>query len=164
MRLAPAHVMRGLERLLEVYPRPKHAPAEAEPFAQIYADVCGALSEQQFAAAVDEYRAGTGRFFPTPGQLLALGRAASRGANGDGGSLEDRYRLWEQQGFTDGKTGGFVPCPVCEAIVEALPPAGRLGVRHDHQRHYLARVGYVGLRTGPVDDQSRMIAATGPRP
>lgn len=157
MILNRAHALLELARLERVYKRPAHAPDEPQAFAGDYVAICGTLSAEQFTGAIDAYLRSTGRFFPRPGELLALGRDVAR-QPGQATDLAARYLRWEQEGYTLIAGGPFTPCPVCAAVVEFTP---RVAVRHDHQVHYERGIAYVGPRTGPADKDGRMLPASG---
>lgn len=143
------HVMAELARLLRVHNRPAHAPEDPNEFATDYAQICGELTAVQFTGAIDAYLKSNGRFFPKPGELLALGRGIARGAGGVGGS-QGEYDEWEKNGWQDPATGRWAPCPVCTAVMAWTPvritPEGesidRLMVLHNAAVHWKVGVGF----------------------
>jgi len=147
--LNKSHVMEQLDRLLRVYKRPQHAPADAGEFATDYAQICGELSTAQFTGAVDAYLRGAAKWFPKPGELLALGKTIARG-NGADGSLQGQYDAWEAAAWQDPATGAWTPCPICDARMQehlvAITAAGneiyRLMILHNASLHWKAGVGF----------------------
>ena len=153
--LSKQDVGTALDRLAQVYrvPQGTSLPTLGDVWVRALADV----ERQAFLAAVDTYLRSPARFFPKPGELRAL-IPRQMGESHDG-TLLGRYRAWQfGSGLGDGE-----PCPVCNSVLSQID-SGRLALHHDHQRHVEAGVGYVGLRTGPVDARGQMVAATGPRP
>lgn len=149
LALNRSHIMTELDRLLRVYNRPAHAPQDAIEFATDYAQICGELSSEQFSGAVDAYLKSAGRWFPKPGELLALGRSVARG-RGDGGSAQAQYDEWERHCWQDPATGRWTPCPVCAAVmsehVVRITQEGnqvyRLMVLHNAVLHWRTGVGF----------------------
>lgn len=143
------HVMEQLARLLRVYKRPQHAPPDDREFATDYAQICGELSTTQFTGAVDAYLRGAAKWFPKPGELLALGKAIARGAGVDG-SLQGQYADWERNSWQDPGTGRWAPCPVCDATLQdhlvAITREGneifRLMILHNAALHWKAGIGF----------------------
>lgn len=142
------HVMGQLARLIRVYKRPDHAPEDPQEFATDYAQVCGDLTAEQFSGAIDAYLKSASKFFPKPGELLALGRGIARG-NGPGG-LQGQYDEWEKNAWQDPVTGHWAPCPVCTAVlgehVVAIAKDGteisRLMVLHNAAVHWKVGVWF----------------------
>lgn len=143
------HVLEQLARLVRVYKRPAHAPADDTEFATDYAQLCGELTAGQFTGAVDAYLKSASKFFPRPGELLALGRVIARGP-GDTGSLSAQYAAWEAAGWQDPATGRWTPCPVCDARMQdhvvRITATGneitRLKVLHNATVHWKAGIGF----------------------
>jgi hypothetical protein len=146
-------VATALDRLATVYAAPKVA---LPTLGDVWVRALTGVEPRELHAAVDRYLQSPARFFPKPGELRAL----IPRHNGDehDGSLEGRSRAWQY----GSAVGDGEPCPVCGSTL-AQDATGRLVVLHDHQQHVEAAVGYVGPRTGPVDREGRMLAATGPR-
>lgn len=131
-----AEVRFQLSRLLEVFPSPKHYPADPDELARIYGVVLEPYDVQAVADGVTKLLAGDGRFFPTPGVVATAAghrRSASKGPT-------TSYVQWEQTWGRREVTGpdgeitltSFTDCPVCGAV----PAQGkRLQVRHIAQRH-----------------------------
>lgn len=146
-----AHVLAQIERLLRVYKRPDHAPADPMEFATDYAQICGALTAAQFTGAVDAYLSSESKFFPKPGELLALGRGIARGT-GPASSLHGQYDEWERNAWQDPGTGLAVPCPVC--LAKLRPHVVRINadgsqverfmVLHNAALHWKAEIGFSG--------------------
>jgi hypothetical protein len=147
--LNKSHVMEQLDRLLRVYKRPQHAPADAAEFATDYAQICGELTSEQFTGAVDGYLHGAAKWFPKPGELLALGKAIARGP-GNTGSPQAQYDQWERDSWQDPVTNRWVPCPICAAVmawtVVAISAKGeaieRLQILHNAAVHWKVGVGF----------------------
>ena len=142
-------VMAQLDRLLRVYNRPAHAPPEVLEFATDYAQICGELTTAQFTGAVDAYLKSAGRWFPKPGELLALGKGIARGS-GPASGLQGQYDDWEKNAWQDPATGRWTPCPVCDARMGehlvAITREGnqiyRLLILHNAALHWKAGVAF----------------------
>lgn len=128
--LTAVGVMAQLERLLKVYARPGHAPADPIVFAQTYVEACGDVSAEQFQQAVTEYMRTDGRFFPKPGELRAFA-VKQPGFQASPTSMAS----WLRAGMSD-PTGKLLPCPVCNRAWQWSP---RLIIVHNHVEH--RRVG-----------------------
>lgn len=147
--LNKVHVMEQLDRVLRVHARPKHAPDDPLDFATDYAQLCGELTSEQFTGAVDAYLRSNGRFFPKPGELLALGRGVARGG-GDVGTLTAQHAEWEKNAWADPVTGRWTPCPVCDARMQlhvvAIEKSGaevqRYLVLHNALVHWKAGIAF----------------------
>lgn len=143
------HVLAELSRLLRVHKRPEHAPEDLREFATDYAQICGELTAAQFTGAVDAYLRSAGRWFPKPGELLALGRQVARGS-GPGSGLQGQYDEWEKNSWQDPVTGKWAPCPVCDArmrwttvaISAQGEPIERLLILHNAALHWKAGIGF----------------------
>ena len=157
MRVDRAQIMFGLERLLEVYPRLKHLPDDPGKLAEIYHRELGDLDVEAFRFAVNAYCKTDAKYFPRPGELRWHTKDFTR-APEPTEDLAAQYDRWERRGFMAAEGAGYAPCPVCGATVE---PEGRIRVQHDHQVHYDRRVGYLGPRTGPTDNDGRMLPVSG---
>lgn len=123
------HVLAEISRLLRVHKRPEHAPEDLREFATDYAQICGELTTGQFTGAVDAYLKSNGRWFPKPGELLALGKMVARGAGAAAG-LQGQYDEWEKNAWQDPVTGRWTPCPVCEARMQ--PTTVRITAQGEH--------------------------------
>lgn len=147
--LERSHVSAQLARLLRVFKKPEQAPVDDVEFATDYAQLCGDLTPEQFAGAVDAYLRSGAKWFPKPGELLGLGRAIARGPNGVSG-LAGEYAEWERAGWQDPVTGRWSPCPVCGAEMGAhvvrIAPNGeqvhRFLVLHNAAVHWKVGVGF----------------------
>lgn len=157
MKVTKADVLFGIERLLQVYPKPKHGPQDVAEIATVFLRELDDLEAEAFRFGLNAYCKTETRYFPKPGELRghARGHAAPAPTSG---TLAARYLRWEQEGYTAVAGGPFTPCPVCAAVVEFGP---RVLVRHDHQLHYDQGVPYIGPRTGPVDKEGHMLPASG---
>jgi len=114
------HVMGQLARLIRVYKRPDQAPEDPQEFATDYAQICGMLTAEQFTGAVDAYLQSASKFFPKPGELLALGRGLARSVGGAGGP-QGQYDEWERNCWQDPATGRWTACPICAAMMAWTP-------------------------------------------
>jgi len=149
--LSREHVATELGRLLRVHKRPQHAPDDPRDFAIDYAQICAELTTAQFTGAVDAYLKSDGRFFPKPGELLALGKAIAR-APGTSGTLEGQYFEWERNAWHDPVTNRVAPCPVCQEYLKwhvvRINADGtiveRQMVLHNGVLHQTARVPFTG--------------------
>lgn len=147
--LNKSHVMEQLERMLRVYKRPQHAPADAGEFATDYAQICGELTAEQFTGAIDAYLHGAAKWFPKPGELLALGKGIARGPGGVSG-IDGQYAEWERNCWQDPATGKWVRCPVCDARMQdhlvTITAEGneiyRLMILHNAALHWKAGVPF----------------------
>ena len=138
--------MRELGRLLEIYRRPDHFPADVEEMARRYVSVCADVSPDQFSLAVTTYLRSPAKFFPKPGELRELALRERR-VFGSAGTLEERYEAWEKA-WAEAPLGHPIPCPVCGSIDgwAMQPPTVRRFVWHDAGKHAAARVGFTGPR------------------
>ena len=169
MILNRAHALMELGRLERVYKRPAHAPDDSQAFAGDYVAICGTLTAEQFTGAVDIYLRSTGRFFPRPGELLALGREVAR-QPGAATDLDGRFAEWERS-----ETWPWTPCPVCGE--QARPHVVRIDadgavtervlMLHHNVLHAKAGIGYTGgalegtggrLEHHPVDRRPKTVA------
>lgn len=143
------HVLAEISRLLRVHKRPDHAPEDLREFATDYAQICGELTAAQFTGAVDAYLKSAGRWFPKPGELLALGKQVARGAGAAAG-LQGQYDEWEKNAWQDPVTLKWAPCPVCDARMQWHPvritaqgeEIVRLMVLHNAALHWKAGIGF----------------------
>lgn len=134
--LTPAAAMAELERLLRVYARPTHAPADPIEFARTYVEACSRdVSSEQFTQAVTEYLRTDARFFPKPGELRAF--ALKQPGRQD---HPTSMASWLRAGMSD-LTGKLLPCPVCNRAWQWSP---RLHVVHHHLEHRRAGEACVG--------------------
>lgn len=99
-------VSRAISRLGQVYRK----GARRDELAPIWLDVLGQLSREAFDFAVHRWITGEEKFFPTPGQLLALGRQykSKDPSSQKSGSLRENYRAWCATTYDE-------RCPICGA-------------------------------------------------
>ena len=143
MQLTEARMLDFLTQLEFVFKRPDHSPPRAD-MARIYSKVLHDLSDEAVDRAVATYIREDHSFFPKPGKLRVIAEMF-RHRSDDGKPLQRAYNEWVHgPGMGEGE-----PCPVCNSALEVMPNE-RLNMRHDHQRHYEADVGYHGPRTGTV--------------
>jgi hypothetical protein len=147
-------VAAALDRLATVYAAPKVA---LPTLGDVWVRALAGIEPRELHTAVDRYLQSSARFFPKPGEIRAL-IPRQNGDTPNDGTLAGRYHTWQQ----GSALGDGAPCPVCGSTL-AQDASGRLTVLHDHQQHVEAGIAYVGPRTGPVDREGRMLAATGPR-
>lgn len=144
MKVTMPEVMHGLERMLEIYPRPRHAPAETVEFAKMWFRELSDLDAEAFRAGVSTYCKTDARYFPTPGEIRKLGDSVRPSANG-GMGLAAEYDRWERE-WADAPLGKPVPCPVCAGVdtwSNGGPHTVRRGVVHDEAKHAAAGITFV---------------------
>lgn len=141
--MTKADVLVAIRQLMEVYTLPKGRTAD--DLAGTWLSVLGEMSPERLRAAVAVYRRSDASYFPKPGQLRALARELNVAERSGPMGAEGEYRKWQSEGM-DG------PCPVCGSIVETATETTRAQIRHDHQQHYEAGIGYAGPRTGPTHE------------
>lgn len=144
MKVTKADVMFGLERLLELYHRPRHLPAEPEGIAAIWYRELSDLDVELFRAGVSAYCKTAARYFPTPGELRDLG---TRVARPESAAPLDEMAAWEKA-WPERSLKDPLPCPGCGAIETwAMGPAyqhERRFVPHDPAKHQAAGIPFVG--------------------
>lgn len=127
--LTQMHVMEQLGRLLEIYARPSHAPADTVKFAAMYFDVLrGKISNEQLTQAVTKCRESDRHFMPKPGELHWIARECQGVASAVGGDEVSQFWIWMRG---DWRT----PCPACGAPWTTTP-ARRIVMIHHHARHH----------------------------
>jgi hypothetical protein len=137
--------MHGLGRLLEVYPRPRHYPEDTEAIAKIWQREIGDLDVEVWRAGVSGYCKGSGRYFPTPGEIRSVGQGVAHPSVVAAG-LAGAYAEWEVA-WGEAPLGKPIPCPVCGAIDgwSMSPPTTRRIVYHAAEQHAAAGVPFTGL-------------------
>lgn len=159
MRLTVEIVAEQLVDLARVFKAPN---GDARETARIYHAAVRDVPPEAFIRACRDYIRRDERFFPKPGALRRLALEAAREMPGTRVlTLAGQYREWLQNGMQDPETGKFVPCPVCESVVER-PHNGRFVIYHEHQRHFETGIAYAGPRTGPVTAKGAMKPAIRP--
>jgi len=139
-------IMRGLSRLLEIYPRPRHLPEDLEALAKIWQRELGDLDAAVWNAGISAYCRTDAEYFPKPGPIRKFGEAVTRpsvSVAGLAGAYVEWERTWWEQSLEQP-----VPCPVCGAIDgwSMKPPTLRRQVYHDAGKHEAAGVPFVGAR------------------
>jgi len=144
MKVTMPDIMHGLERMLEIYPRPRHAPAETVDFAKMWFRELGDLDVEAFRAGVSTYCKTAARYFPAPGEIRHLGSSVARTAQGPGGLLGD-YQHWERS-WGAAPLNAPLPCPICGAVdtwSNGHAAGVRRGVIHDPAKHDAAGVPFI---------------------
>lgn len=155
MILTKQDVARVLDRLATVYRVPKGT--DITTLGDVWMRALVNVTADELQEATDAYLRSTARFFPKPGELLAM--VPKRERSLDDGTLRGRYLVW----FHGDGMAAHEPCPVCGSALDVSHAhGGRYVVLHDHQRHFETGIPYAGPRTGPMQE-NRMVAATGPR-
>ena len=146
MRVTLPDIMLGLERMLELYPRPKVAPAETIDFAKVWLRELGDLDIEVWRAGVSGYCKTSARYFPTPGEIRTIGQNVAHPSVTEAG-LAGACAAWERT-WAEAPLGKPIPCPVCGAVDgwSMNPPTTRRIVYHDADKHAAAGVPFPGLR------------------
>jgi hypothetical protein len=161
-RLVKADVLAAFKKLSAVYSESRSLMKMRETGIEIWLETLERrhVTPVELEEPVRRYLASDAQYWPKPGDLLKHAitfREETRTAGRAVGNLGKAYDAWERRGRRNEAETGYEPCPVCESVVEWNPlPI----VRHDHQRHYEAGIGYSGPRTGPLaNKQGRQVMA-----
>lgn len=146
MKITKPEIMQQLARLLEIYPRPRHAPEGDEELARIWHRELGDLDADVVRAGVSAYCRTDADYFPKPGAVRRLGEAVCKPSTSPTG-LAAEYAEWERT-WAEQPIGRPAPCPVCGAIDgwSQSPPTKRRQVYHDTAKHAAAGIPASGGR------------------
>jgi hypothetical protein len=149
MRVSRADVLFALERLLQIYPKPKHGAQEIAELAEIFHRELDDLDVEVFRAGVNAYCKSDARYFPKPGELRAIGQRIAKPEGSPENAMATWERAWPERG-----AGRPLPCPVCGAVdtwADSSPFKGqRRFVPHDPAPHQAAGVPFIGRSTADL--------------
>lgn len=150
-RLTKADILAAFKLLSAVYAESRALMRMRESGIEIWHETLSRarVKPDELTEAVKRYIASDAQYWPKPGDLLKqvrLTRDEARASIRPTGSLAE-YQAWERRSWRTADLNADAPCPVCGAMPEWAP---QLVVKHDHQLHYEAGIGYSGPRTGPT--------------
>lgn len=150
-RLTKADILAAFKTLSAVYTESRALMRMRESGIEIWLETLtrARVTSAELTEAVKRYIGSEAQYWPKPGDLIKHARMArddARATARPSGSLAE-YQAWERRSWRTESLDADAPCPVCGAMPEWAP---QLVVKHDHQVHYEAGIGYSGPRTGPV--------------